>query len=188
MFIKASTKPGRILAAHTAYSGHIFEVIQQTIDTPDGLRVERDLIKHAPAVAMLALTPDHKVLVNREYRVGINAEAFALPAGLMDPGENPIVAARRELAEETGYEAGEISEMCAIRSSEGMTDETVHLMLAQIDESKHTAQHFDQDEFVTSQLVPLADVIKAVQSGAIGSAQSVAAVSYYLAFIEGKTN
>ena len=69
-----------------------------------------------------------------------------------------------------------------------MTDETVHLMLAQIDESKRTAQHFDQDELVTSQLVPLADVIKAVQSGAIGSAQSVAAVSYYLAFIEGKTN
>lgn len=185
MFIHASKKKGRILSARTVYSGHIFDIIQQTIDTPDGLRVERDLIKHAPAVAMLALTPDNQVLINREYRVGINAESFALPAGLMDPGEVPTVAAKRELEEETGYVTDDIHEMCAIRSSEGMTDEVVHLMLVHIDPNKRTPKHFDQDEFVTSQLVPLDEVVAAVKSGKIASAQSVGAISYYEAFIKG---
>lgn len=185
MFIHSSKQTGRILAARTVYSGHIFDVIKQTIDTPDGLRVERDLIKHAPAVAMLALTPDDQVLINREYRVGINAESFALPAGLMDPGEEPGTAAKRELEEETGYLAVDISEMCAIRSSEGMTDEVVHLMLAHIDPAKRTKTHFDQDEFVTSKLVPLTEVIAAVKGGKIASAQSVGAIAYYQAFIKG---
>lgn len=185
MFIQPSPQKGRILAATKAYHGYIFDVIQQTIATPDGLTVERDLIKHAPAVAMLALTPADQVLINREYRVGINAESFALPAGLMNPGEDPVQAARRELEEETGYAALELQEMCAIRSSEGMTDELVHLMLARIDPAKRTATHFDQDEFVTSQLVPLSEVVAAVKDGRIGSAQSVGAISYYEAFIKG---
>ncbi|MFD1485695.1 NUDIX hydrolase [Lacticaseibacillus baoqingensis] len=183
MFIQPTNETGRILAARTAYSGHIFDVIQQTIETPDGLRVERDLIKHAPAVALLAMTADDQVLVNREYRVGINAEAYALPAGLIDPGETPDAAAKRELEEETGYVAQSLQPLCAVRSSEGMTDEVVHLYYAQVDQKKRIKQHFDRDEFVTSQFVPLPDVIAAVQDGRIASAQSVSALSYYLAFV-----
>lgn len=183
MFLQASKATGRILSSRSVYAGHIFQIFQQTIDTPDGLRVERDLIKHAPAVAMLALTADDRVLINREYRVAINAEAFALPAGLMDPGEDPETAAKRELHEETGFAPLDVQEMCAVRSSEGMTDEVVHLMLCHVDPDQGGKQDFDQDEFVTSQFVPLADVIDAVKSGLIASAQSVSALSYYLAFI-----
>ena len=186
MFIQKNTAKGEIQSATTAYSGHIFDVLQQVVKTPDGLTVHRDLIKHAPAVALLALTADDQVLVNREYRVGINAEAYALPAGLINPGEDVLTAAKRELEEETGYLAQSLEAMVAIRSSEGMTDEVVHLILARVDRAKRTAQHFDADEFVTSPFVPLAEVIAAVRDGRIASAQSVAAISYYLAFVRQK--
>ncbi|WP_461214477.1 NUDIX hydrolase [Lacticaseibacillus sp. GG6-2] len=186
MFIEEKTAKGEIQSASTKYSGHIFDVVQQVIKTPDGLTVQRDLIKHASAVALLALTADDQVLINREYRVGINAEAYALPAGLIDDGETVMAAAKRELEEETGYLAQSLEEMVAIRSSEGMTDEVVHLILARVDTNKRAQQHFDRDEFVTSRFVPLQEVIQAVRDGRIGSAQSVAAVSYYLAFLRKK--
>lgn len=183
MFIKASQKKGHVLSSRNVYTGHIFSIFQQTIDTPDGLRVERDLIKHAAAVALLAITPDDQVLINREYRVAINAESYAFPAGLINPEESPSHAAKRELEEETGFVAQSLSEMCTVRSSEGMTDENVHLFLAHIDPAKRTNKNFDQDEFVTSQLVPLQEVIDAVQKGIVASAQTVSALCYYLAFV-----
>lgn len=183
MFIEPTGKKGRILSSSTVYSGYIFSILKQVIDTPDGLQVERDLVKHQPAVALLAMTADDEVLVNREYRVGINAESFALPAGLIDPGESVMDATKRELTEETGYIAQGVQEMTAIRSSEGMTDEVVHLMLVQVAKDDKGKQHFDQDEFVTSQFVPLSEVIAAVKDGRMASAQTVSAVSYYLAFI-----
>ncbi|WP_461223960.1 NUDIX hydrolase [Lacticaseibacillus suihuaensis] len=183
MFIETPQPSGRILSSREVYAGPIFSVLQQTIDTPDGLRVTRDLIRHAQAVAMLAITPDDRVLVNREYRVGVNRESFALPAGLINTGETVLAAARRELQEETGYQALDLSELVAVHSSEGMTDELVHLVLATIDPEQTTAKHFDQDEFVQSALVPLEEVKAAVQAGQITSAQSVSALSYYLAFI-----
>ncbi|WP_179395407.1 NUDIX hydrolase [Lacticaseibacillus absianus] len=183
MFLTTPGHSGRILSTDTVYTGPIFSVLKQTIDTPDGLRVTRDLIQHAPAVAMLALTVDDQVLVNREYRVGVNRESFALPAGLMEPDETPTAAAMRELAEETGYLAQAVTPLVAIHSSEGMTDELVHLMLVTLDVDQRTARHFDQDEFVTTALVPLDTVITAMRDGRITSAQSVAALSYYMAFI-----
>lgn len=183
MFIQKHTQAGHVTSENVAYSGHIFDIVQQQIDTPDGLSVQRDLVRHAPAVALLAMTADDQVLINREYRVGINAEAFALPAGLMDPGESVMQSAKRELEEETGYIAQALTPLCSVRSSEGMTDEVVHLVLAKVDAGKRTAKHFDQDEFVTSQFVPLAEVLAAVQDGRIQSAQSVSAISYYMAFV-----
>ncbi|MFK5281260.1 NUDIX hydrolase, partial [Lacticaseibacillus paracasei] len=73
--------------------------------------------------------------------------------------------------------------MTAIRSSEGMTDETVNLVLAHLDLADKTKQDFDQDEFVTSRLVPFSELVAGVKAGKIRSAQTVSAVTYYLAFI-----
>jgi ADP-ribose pyrophosphatase len=183
MFIQSDTAKGKILSSTTSYTGHIFKVTNHQVQTPDGLTVQRDLIEHAPAVALLAITDDDQVLVNREYRIGINAEAYALPAGLINAGETPLQAAKRELEEETGYLAQSLTPLCAVRSSEGMTDEVVHLFLASVDRDKHVAKHFDQDEFVTSEFVPLNEVLEAVKDGRIASAQSVSAISYYMAFV-----
>ena len=86
MFFDHPLAKGTILSETPHYHGPIFDIVTQKIKTPDGLTVKRDLIRHANAVAMLALTHDNRVLINREYRVATNSEVYALPAGLIDAG------------------------------------------------------------------------------------------------------
>ncbi|MFC6182349.1 NUDIX hydrolase [Lactiplantibacillus daowaiensis] len=175
-------RAGKILKQEQVYQGPIFNLLKRTIETPDGLRVERDLIDHGNAVTILALTADDQVVLNTEYRVGRNAETISLPAGLINPGEQPLVAATRELQEETGYIAHDSRVMTAITSSEGFTNETVHLILTHIDPTEHGERHFDADEFVNTQLVPLTQVIDLMRAGKLRSAQAVCALNWYLNF------
>lgn len=181
IFPKAG-RAGKILAQEDLYQGPIFNLVKQTIETPDGLKVKRDLIDHGNAVTILALTPDDQVVLNSEYRVGQNAETISLPAGLINEGEDPITAAKRELQEETDYIAKSPQVMTQITSSEGFTSEIVSLVLTHIDPNEHGERHFDHDEFVNTQLVPLVDVIALMRDGKLRSAQAVCALNWYLNF------
>lgn len=184
IMLKRPQTTGQVLSSQSVYNGPIFKVLQQTIKTPDGLTVHRDLVEHGEAVVMLAMTADRQqVLVNQEYRVGLNGEAIALPTGLIDPGEDLVTAAKRELAEETGYIASDLRLFTSMMASEGFTNERITAVMATIDPNQRTERHFDQDEFVTTNLVPFTDLVTAVRDGEVTSAQTIAAVSYYLAFI-----
>ncbi|RRK10114.1 NUDIX hydrolase [Lactiplantibacillus garii] len=176
-------RAGKILKQTPVYHGPIFDLVKQEIKTPDGLTVERDLIDHGNAVTILALTADDQVVLGSEYRVGRNAETVSLPAGLINGDEDPLVAAKRELQEETGYVAHDSRVMTQISSSEGFTNETVSLILTHIDPTEHAAKHFDHDEYVNTQLVPLTHVIELLKKGQIRSAQGVCALTWYLNFI-----
>ncbi|AVK63616.1 NUDIX hydrolase [Lactobacillus sp. CBA3606] len=176
-------RPGQVLRKQQVYTGPIFNLLKETIQTPDGLTVERDLIDHGDAVTILALTADDQVVLGSEYRVGRNAETISLPAGLINPGEAPLTAAVRELQEEAGYVAHDSQVMTTISSSEGFTNETVSLILTHIDPSERVERHFDADEYVNTQLVPLAKVIELLRTGQLHSAQAVCALTWYLTFI-----
>lgn len=176
-------RTGKVLKQTPVYQGPIFNLVKQEIETPDGLKVERDLINHGNAVTILAMTDDDQVVLGSEYRVGRNAETIGLPAGLINEGEDPLMAAKRELQEETGYVAHDPQVMTAISSSEGFTNETVSLILTHIDPSEHAAKHFDHDEYVNTQLVPLTKVIALIKDGKIRSAQGICALTWYLNFI-----
>ncbi|RDG26623.1 NUDIX hydrolase [Lactiplantibacillus plantarum] len=176
-------RPGKVLSTTPVYHGPIFDLVKQTIQTPDGLEVKRDLIQHGNTVTILAITADDQVVLGSEYRVGRNAETISLPAGLINAGEDPLTAAARELQEETGYIAHEPQIMTQISSSEGFTDETVSLILTHIDPQEHGERHFDADEYVNTQLVPLSKVIDLLKNGQIRSAQGICAITWYLNFI-----
>ncbi len=176
-------RAGKVLKSTPVYHGPIFDLVKQEIETPDGLKVERDLIDHGNAVTILALTADDQVVLGSEYRVGRNAETVSLPAGLINGDEDPLVAAQRELEEETGYLAHDSQVMTQISSSEGFTNETVSLILTHIDPQEHGQKHFDHDEYVNTKLVPLTEVIAMMKRGEIRSAQGICALSWYLNFI-----
>ncbi|HBF74131.1 MAG TPA: NUDIX hydrolase [Lactobacillus sp.] len=165
------------------YQGPVFSVEQCEIDTPDGLSVERDLIHTAPTITILALTDDQQVVMTSEYRVGINAESVSLPAGIINPGESPEEAAKREFQEETGYLAQSVKVMTTVTSSEGFMDQTAALILLRFDPSKRTSTHFDSDEFVSTQLVDLTQVLKWIKAGKVNTAQALAAVGYYQLYL-----
>lgn len=182
MEFKIGSRKGQILKEDKIYEGPIFDLVKQEIKTPDDLTVNRDVIVHGPAVNILAMTPDHEIILNEEYRVGVNSEVTALPAGLIDPNENEEEAAKRELQEETGYVAKEAKIMTHLTSSDGFTTEIIALALVKFDPNIRGEQHFDADEYVTSRLVPFEEAIELVKNGTIFSAQSVASLMYFNTF------
>ncbi|WP_412988538.1 NUDIX hydrolase [Pediococcus siamensis] len=177
---------GEILAQKIIYTGPIFKLSKQKIKTPDGLTVDRDLILHQDAVTVLAFTPDQHVLINTEYRVGVNAESLSLPAGLINEGETPVMAAKRELQEETGFQAHQIEVMTTVTPSSGFSSEKVILVLARIDAVPTAQRHFDADEYVNSQLIRYEHLKELIQHNRVRAAQAVAAVGYYEMFYKNR--
>ena len=105
----------------TLYEGPVFSVERR-----DG----RDVVVHAPVAAVVAVDEQEQLTLVRQHRVPADANLLELPAGFIDPGESPLAAAQRELAEETGLLGGDWREMATFFTSAGFTDERLHLFLA----------------------------------------------------------
>ncbi len=113
------------------YEGAIFDTVTETITTPDGDQIHRDWVATRGAVAVIALDDQERVVLVRQYRHPVRARLWEPPAGLRDiPGEDPVVTAARELAEEAHLDADEWSPLAEIMASPGMTDERIQLFLA----------------------------------------------------------
>ena len=163
-----------ILASDTAWSGKIFNVERMEVRLPSGRCSVRDVVRHPGAVAVVALTEMGKIALVRQYRTSLDRVTVEIPAGKLEPGEDPLEAARRELVEETGYTAGELVPLVSVAPSPGYTDEVVRVYLAR--DLTFTAQHTDGDEFLNVDLVPLDEVRAAVLSGAVIDAKTVAGI------------
>lgn len=143
------------------------------VSLADGRHAIRDVVRHPGAVAVVALTDDGRICLVRQYRVALNRVTVEVPAGKLDAGEDPLDCARRELLEETGYEADNIAFLTTIATSCGFADELIHLYMA-------TGLHLcgsspDADEFINVDLVPLQELIDAVLDGRIEDAKTVVA-------------
>jgi ADP-ribose pyrophosphatase len=105
--------------------------IEQVVQTtPDGVEHVREIVRHPGAVVILPLLDDGRICFVRNYRVAVDQTLIELPAGTLEPGEDPAETARRELAEETGYRAGRIEHLLTFCMSPGILDERMHLYLA----------------------------------------------------------
>ena len=154
-----------------AWTGRIFNVNRLRVELPDGRQALRDVVRHPGAVAIVALTDDGRICLVRQYRTSLSRVTVEIPAGKLDPGEDPLTCARRELKEETGMEAEQIAFLTTIATSDGFTDELIHIYMA-------TGLSFaksdpDADEFINVDLVPLRELIDAVLDGRIEDCTTV---------------
>ena len=106
------------------------QVVVDRVSRPDGSVSTREVVLHPGAVAILPIFDDRQILLVRQYRHPIDAPLWEIPAGKLEPGEDALACAERELLEETGFRAASLEPLFAGPTSSGMTSEITHLYLA----------------------------------------------------------
>jgi ADP-ribose pyrophosphatase len=114
----------------TAFEGRFLKVSRDRIKLPDGSITQREFIRHPGAVVILPLLPDGRVLLERQFRYPNDRVFVEFPAGKIDPGEDHLACAKRELQEETGYTASDWQFICTIHNAIAYSDEHLELFLA----------------------------------------------------------
>lgn len=161
----------RVLTEDVAWTGRIFNVNRLRVELPDGRQALRDVVRHPGAVAIVALTDDGRICLVRQYRTSLARVTVEIPAGKLDPGEDPLTCAHRELREETGMEADQMAFLTTIATSDGFTDELIHIYMAT--GLRFVESNPDDDEFINVDLVPLPELIDAVLDGRIEDCKTV---------------
>ena len=169
------------VAGGMVFDGNLLKVYRDAVRLPDGSQGEREYIRHPGAVAIVALTEDRKLLLERQYRYPPRREFIEIPAGKIDPGEAHFATAKRELLEETGYLAQEWTRLCVLHTAISYTDEAIELYLAR----KLTLQErkLDAGEFLETFMLPFDDAVAMVRDGRISDVKTVAAILWVKAFL-----
>lgn len=167
------------------YSGRIVTLRIKYVAGRDGSRHMREIVEHTPGAAVVAVDAGGQVLLVRQPRPAVMARVLELPAGLIDPDEEPIEAARRELREETGFVAGELRPLVAFYTSPGFTDELVHIFAAS--RLVEDASQHDEEEDIELVRLPLAEAIDRVLLGEISDAKTVAGLLAYYKMSSGRS-
>lgn len=161
------------LSTEPIFNGRIISLQVDTVRLPNGETATREIVKHPGAVAVIALVED-KMLVVEQYRKPFEKNLVEIPAGKLDHGEEPLAAAIRELAEETGYAAGEIRLIHSFYTSPGFANELIHLFVAE--NLTRGEAHLDEDEFLDCSAITLEEAEQYIAEGRIGDAKTIMAV------------
>ncbi len=169
-----SPQPERVLESRRVYDGRIMAVRVDTVALPNGREATREIVEHAPVVAIVPVDENGDVVMVRQYRLATGDVMLEVPAGLVDEGEEIEAAAQRELQEETGYRAGHLERLAGFFVSPGFCTEFIHVFLALgLEESDLDA---DEDEDIVVERVPLAEAVRLVEEGAIRDAKSIVGI------------
>ncbi len=163
------------IASEEIFDGIIMHVYRDTVKLPDGKEAFRELMRHIGAVCVIPVTEDNEVIVERQYRYPINKIITEIPAGkLNSKQEDRLLAAKRELLEETGITADNWLDMGELYCACAYSDEMINVYLA-------TGLHFgerklDEDEFLDVKKVPLKELVDQVMRGEIADSKTQIAI------------
>jgi ADP-ribose pyrophosphatase len=166
-----------VLSSREAYRGPVFWVTTDQVLEPSGIAVRRDIVGHTGSVVIMAvddIRPEPRVLLLRQYRHAAQQYLWELCAGRMDEGESELVAAKRELLEETGYSAKRWKRILKFYASPGFVAETMSIYLAQ--DLRAGAAHPEEDEVIDLKFLPLRKAVQWVMTGVIKDAKTIAGV------------
>ena len=158
--------------------GRVFDVVRATIRFPDGSEAEREIVRHPGAVALIAIDDAGRWLLVRQYRHPAGRQLLEIPAGTLEPGEEPRDTAARELREETGFAAGSLELIGESWMAPGFCTEFMRYYLATSLRPDPLPQ--DHDEHISEPVaMSFEDLLAAIDEGTIEDAKTLAAVTLW---------
>jgi ADP-ribose pyrophosphatase len=175
-----SIAPGQV-SRRRSYTGRIIAVDTDTVRFPDGSTGELDMIRHpgASAIVPFLSAPDARdpqLLLIKQYRYAAGQYLYEIPAGRLEPNEDPRDCASRELREETGCTAQQLDFLTTIYTTPGFTDERIHLFMAtRLDEGDPS---HETDEFMTTETMTLSNALRLIEDGTIIDGKTVIGILF----------
>ena len=178
----AVVETAQMISSEVVYTGPLFKILHDKLIEPGGRESERDVIRHNGSVVILAIDTskskkDPWLVIERPYRQAATQFLWELPAGKLEAGEEPLVGAKRELAEETGYAAKKWTPLVEYYASPGFLGESMIVFLAEGLVAGDA--HPEEDEKIEFRLVKLSEVLKMIDKGAILDGKTLTSVLLY---------
>lgn len=175
----------RLLKCETVFAGRKIAVEKRHVRGSDGREAVREIVRHRGSVAILAFPEAGKVLLERNWREAVGREMLEIPAGTLEPGEDPAACVARELAEETGYRAGRLEPMLRLHPSPGITTEEMTVYLASDLAAGPVSP--EAGEEIVCVLAPVDEALAMVADGRITDAKTVASLLYWNQWRRGRS-
>ena len=162
------------LASKEIFDGKILHVVHDRVELPNGAEAYREVIRHTGAVCVIPVTDRGTVIMERQYRYPIARVMLEIPAGKLEPGEDPLVGGLRELEEETGIVAGKMTCLGELLPAPAYCDEKITMYLAT--ELTRRDRHLDEDEFLEVVRMPFGEALQKVLAGEITDGKTQVAI------------
>ena len=177
------------ISSRRVYTGRIFNVDIDRVRFPDGSEGELEMIRHPGASAIVPFLSDPagddpQILLIKQFRYAAEGFVYEIPAGRLDPGEDPADCARRELMEETGCSAERMEHLYTMFTTPGFTDEKIHVFIATgLREGEHKRE---SDEFMDIERMTLSRALELIERGEINDAKTALGILYAAGFRAGR--
>ena len=166
-----------VLESNLMYKGKVLEVYSDKVVMPNGNVATRETVVRGSAAAIVPVDKDGNIILVRQYRHAIKGMALEIPAGMLEEGEDPAVSAKRELEEETGWIANDLTFVTKLVMSIGVCTETLYIYIAK--DLTEGVMNPDPDEFIEIETYSLEDSLKMVYNGEIIDGKTAAALLAY---------
>jgi len=170
----------KTLSSQLIYDGRAVKLRVDTVRMPGGRETRREIVEHRDCVAIVAIDADDNVLLVKQFRKSVEKELLEIPAGGIDPGEDPVTTVRREMQEETGYLPRKVERLGGFYSTPGYCTEYLHLYLAT--DLTPSPLYAEDTESIKLTRVPTSQIPSLIASGSICDAKSIAGLLTFLKY------
>lgn len=164
----------KTLKSEVKFEGRIVKLVHDKIELPDGRESMREVVKHPGGVCIACEKEDGELILVQQFRYPFKEEIIEFPAGKLEPGEDPLEAALRELEEEVGYKADEVIPLGKFYPSVGYLTEIIYLYY--VPKAHYVGQHLDDQEFLNVLSYPLSQLNDLIQNDIINDGKTIALV------------